>query len=262
MADAGEGFVGEILLLLSSLKHGGQLKQSTMAEHMQGRGIKDLLEEERPRERLLKLGPQALTIPELIALLLGSGTLTKSAIELGAELYRDVAEGSLNKMARFDAKRYQTLNGIGPAKAITLIAAFELSRRRESEVNSWDVITGSEDAYRKLRGHLADLPHEEVWALFLTQSSRLLAKEQISVGTTQQVLFDVAELSRRALEHRAKSVIVAHNHPGGSSRPSSEDIAITRQLQEALALFNIRLLDHLVLTQSEYASLRALGHFA
>ncbi|PID90281.1 MAG: hypothetical protein CSA97_03675 [Bacteroidetes bacterium] len=230
-----------------------------MSEGNKGRRIQDLTSDERPRERLMALGPQALSVPELIAILLGSGTLTKSAIEVGADLFLNEASQSLKEMARFDASRYMRISGIGPAKAVTLIAAFELARRKELEVDDRTHVAGTKEAYALFKPRLADLDHEEAWAMFLNRSSRLLRIERISRGTSKNVLFDVKAITRAALDVDADAVICAHNHPGGVCRASREDIAITSQMQGALALFQIRLLDHLILTQTDYYSMRSHG---
>ncbi|PIE83806.1 MAG: hypothetical protein CSA07_05300 [Bacteroidia bacterium] len=233
-----------------------------MSEEKRGRRIQDLTSDERPRERLMAQGPQALSVPELIAILLGSGTLTKSAIEVGADLFLNEANHSLKTMARFDASRYMRISGIGPAKAVTLIAAFELARRKELEVDDRTRIASTREAYALFRPRLADLDHEEAWAMFLNRSSRLLRLERISRGTSKHVLFDVKAIARMALDLDADAIICAHNHPGGVCRASRDDIAITNQLQAALALFQVRLLDHLVLTQTDYYSMRSHGELS
>jgi DNA repair protein RadC len=216
--------------------------------------IKSWAEEDRPREKLLLKGTSALTDAELIAILIGTGTTSLSAVDLAKNLLQH-SNNSLDDLARFTVKDLMKIKGIGEAKAITIISALELGRRRK-EINTTErpKINGSKDAYELVKGDLMDLPHEEFWVIMLNRANRLLKKHQISLGGVHGTVADPKIIFKTALESLASGIIVAHNHPSGNLTPSQQDIDLTKKLKEAGKLLEIQLLDHLIIAGKNYYS--------
>lgn len=216
--------------------------------------IKDWAEEDRPREKMMEKGEQALSNAELLAILIGSGTTKKSAVEL----MRDVMDSCGNRLSRLSQLSLEELtafNGIGPAKAITLKAAAEMARRRTLETSDDLVsISNAEETYKIMYPIMRDLPHEEFWVLLLNNSSKLLKKVKMSSGGLSATAIDIRLVLKEALLANATHFIVCHNHPSGSLRPSSDDIHITRSLNEAAKLLKIHLIDHVIITDGKYYS--------
>lgn len=210
--------------------------------------------EDRPREKLLLKGTSALTEAELIAILIGSGTAKTSAVELAKKILLQV-NNNLNDLARFTVKDLMRVKGIGEAKAITIVAAIELGRRRkEQDPEEKPKINSSKDAFDHLKGHLMDLPHEEFWVLYLNRSHRILNKKRISEGGVAGTVADPKIIFKLALEELASGVIVAHNHPSGNLTASQSDLDLTRKLKEAGKFLEIQLLDHLIIANQKYFS--------
>jgi DNA repair protein RadC len=216
--------------------------------------IKSWAEEDRPREKLLLKGTSALTDAELIAILIGTGTTSLSAVDLAKNLLQH-SNNSLDDLARFTVKDLMKIKGIGEAKAITIISALELGRRRK-EINTTErpKINGSKDAYELVKGDLMDLPHEEFWVIMLNRANRLLKKHQISLGGVHGTVADPKIIFKTALESLASGIIVAHNHPSGNLTPSQQDIDLTKKLKEAGKLLEIQLLDHVIIAGKNYYS--------
>jgi DNA repair protein RadC len=216
--------------------------------------IKSWAEEDRPREKLLLKGTSALTDAELIAILIGTGTTSLSAVDLAKNLLQH-SNNSLDDLARFTVKDLMKIKGIGEAKAITIISALELGRRRK-EINTTErpKINGSKDAYELVKGDLMDLPHEEFWVIMLNRANRLLKKHQISLGGVHGTVADPKIIFKTALESLASGIIVAHNHPSGNLTPSQQDIDLTKKLKEAGKLLEIQLLDHVIIAGKNYFS--------
>ncbi|MCU0397523.1 MAG: DNA repair protein RadC [Cyclobacteriaceae bacterium] len=216
--------------------------------------IKSWAEEDRPREKLLLKGTSALTDAELIAILIGTGTTSLSAVDLAKNLLQH-SNNSLDDLARFTVKDLMKIKGIGEAKAITIISALELGRRRK-EINTTErpKINGSKDAYELVKGDLMDLPHEEFWVIMLNRANRLLKKHQISLGGVHGTVADPKIIFKTALESLASGIIVAHNHPSGNLTPSQQDIDLTKKLKEAGKLLEIQLLDHVIIASKNYFS--------
>lgn len=216
--------------------------------------IKDWAEEDRPREKMMEKGEQALSNAELLAILIGSGTTKKSAVEL----MRDVMDSCGNRLSRLSQLSLEELtafNGIGPAKAITLKAAAEMARRRTLETSDDLVsISNAEETYKIMYPIMRDLPHEEFWVLLLNNSTKLLKKVKMSSGGLSATAIDIRLVLKEALLANATHFIVCHNHPSGSLRPSSDDIHITRSLNEAAKLLKIHLIDHVIITDGKYYS--------
>ncbi len=217
--------------------------------------IKQWAEEDRPREKLLLKGVSALSDSELLAILIGSGNDEESAVELGKRILSK-AENDLNKLGRMSVSDLvSNFKGIGPAKAITLIAALELGRRRKSaEVIDRKKISSSRDGYDHFFPLLADLNHEETWALLTDRSNKVLTTIQVSRGGISGTVVDIRLILREALNHFASGIILGHNHPSGNCSPSPQDTQITKKLKEAAQWMDITLLDHIIVCGESYFS--------
>jgi DNA repair protein RadC len=216
--------------------------------------IKSWAAEDRPREKLLLKGTAALSDAELIAILLGTGTSAMSAVDVAKSMLQQ-AGNNLDDLARFTVKDLMKIKGIGEAKAITIVSALELGRRRK-EIGTQEKpkITASKDAYDLLKGDLMDLPYEEFWLLLLNRANRVIKKHKISLGGVHGTVADPKIIFKTALEELASGMIVAHNHPSGNLTPSQQDIDLTRKLKEAGKLLEIQLLDHLIVAGKQYYS--------
>lgn len=216
--------------------------------------IRDWNPEDRPREKLLLKGTNALSDAELIAILIGSGTANLSAVEVSKKILLQ-SNNNINLLAKLSVKDLMKVKGIGEAKAITIVAALELGRRRkESDSEEKPKITTSKDAFDQLKGDLMDLPHEEFWVLLLNRAHRVTKKKRISEGGVAGTVADPKIIYKLALEELASGVVVAHNHPSGNLQPSQSDIDLTKKLKEAGRFLEIQLLDHLIITGNRYFS--------
>ncbi len=216
--------------------------------------IRDWNPEDRPREKLLLKGTSALSEAELIAILIGSGTANLSAVEVSKKILLQ-SNNNLNLLAKLSIKDLMKVKGIGEAKAITIVAALELGRRRkESDSEEKPKITTSKEAFDQLKGDLMDLPHEEFWVLFLNRAHRVTKKKRVSEGGVAGTVADPKIIYKLALEELASGVVVAHNHPSGNLQPSQSDIDLTKKLKEAGRFLEIQLLDHLIITGHKYFS--------
>jgi len=216
--------------------------------------IKNWAVEDRPRERFLAKGIQSLSDTELIALLIGSGTKEISAVELARQILKN-ADNSLKQLGKFTVDDLLKLKGIGKAKAISIMAALELGRRRKlSETPAKPKITTSKDVYEELFPLISDLAHEEFWILLLNRANKIIDKYRISQGGTAGTVIDIKIILKRAVEKLASSIILCHNHPSGNLSPSKADINITRKLKESAELMDIKLLDHIIIADNSYFS--------
>lgn len=216
--------------------------------------IREWSPEDRPREKLLLKGTSALSEAELIAILIGSGTTKTSAVELAKKVLQ-LSKNNLNELARMGVKDLMKIKGIGEAKAITIVAALELGRRRKAQdVEEKPKISSSKDAFDLIQGDLMDLPHEEFWVLLLNRMNQVVKKKRISEGGVTGTVADPKIIYKLALEDLATGVIVAHNHPSGNLKPSQSDIDLTRKLKEAGKFLEVQLLDHLIIANRNYFS--------
>jgi DNA repair protein RadC len=216
--------------------------------------IKDWALEDRPREKLLYRGIASLSDYELIAILISSGNAEETAVELSRRIL-DSVKNNLNELGKMGVEDLKRFKGIGEAKAISIIAAMELGRRRnQSAALELEKITCSRDVVNYLRPVMGDLPHEEFWVLFLNRQNKVLHKERFSQGGMTGTVIDVRMVMKKALEVRAISLIISHNHPSGNLDPSEADRKITRQLKEAAKVMEIPLLDHIIVTQAGFFS--------
>ncbi len=221
--------------------------------------IKQQAEEDRPREKLMTKGAEALTNAELLAILIGGGTTKKTAVELMQEVLGNCGNSlrNLNYMTLQDLMRY---NGIGEAKALTIIAAAELGKRRMME-DSRDIPqfrTGT-DVLKFMMPHLQTLIHEKSWVLLLNNNARLLHFAQLSTGGLTETMVDVRMLLKEALLHDATSFILVHNHPSGNLRPSRHDEELTQRVARAAQTLNLRMIDHVIVTEGDYYSFSENG---
>lgn len=211
-------------------------------------------EDDRPREKLMFKGRSALSDAELIAILIGSGNTNETAVQLSKRILKSV-NNNLNAVGKLTINDLTKFKGIGEAKAISIIAALELGRRRkEAEITKRETITTSNDVYQTFKPVLVDLPHEEFWVLLLNRSSAVLKKELISRGGVAGTVVDSKIIFKAAIENLASSVILCHNHPSGNIKPSEQDIQITKKLVEAGKLLEIPILDHVIVSEAGYYS--------
>jgi DNA repair protein RadC len=216
--------------------------------------IKSWAEEDRPREKLSTQGRRALTDAELIAILIGSGSSTESAVELSKRILHHY-DNDLNKLAKASIAELSNFRGIGEAKAISIIAALEIGRRRnETEIKAIETILSSRDGYNLMRRHLVDLNHEEFWIILLGRASKVLGKELISKGGLSGTVADPKIIFHVALQHQASGIILVHNHPSGNLKPSHQDISLTKKLSDAGKMLDIQIFDHLIITDNAYFS--------
>ena len=216
--------------------------------------IKTWALDDRPREKLLLKGKNALSDAELIAILIGSGSREESAVDLSKRILQSV-EGNINKLAKLSVDNLMKFKGIGEAKAISIITALELGKRRQLEsVLEKPKISSSKDVYNIMQPILGDLPHEEFWVIFVNNSNKVLAKTQVSKGGLTATIVDVRLLFKQALELAAVGVLVCHNHPSGKLTPSSADKQLTEKIKQAGITLDIKLLDHLIITEKAYFS--------
>ena len=223
-------------------------------------GIKAWSKDDRPRERLLSFGAEASSTAELIAILFRSGTSSEGGVVSAVDIARKVlalADNNLTRLGRLGIDELTTVKGVGPAKAITLLAALELGRRRKREgISESNSIASPSDAGKLFLEHLGDLIHEEFWAMYLNSANHILELCRISQGGITGTVTDIQGIVRKALALKATGLIVAHNHPSGALAPSEHDIIATNKLKAAAVLFDIRLLDHFIIGQGGYYSMR------
>ncbi|MFT4222769.1 RadC family protein [Dysgonomonas sp.] len=223
--------------------------------------IKDLAEEDRPREKMLLKGVGSLSDAELLGILIASGNKDETAVELAQRILHSVSN-NLNTLGKLTIKDLiKNFKGIGEAKAITIIAALELGRRRKlSEAEVQPQITSSENVFQILHPVLADLKHEEVWALLLNRANKVMKKIQVSKGGITGTVVDIRMIMKEAIDSLASAIILCHNHPSGNANPSGDDNNITRKLKEAGQILDIKLLDHVIICDHSYYSYADKGH--
>lgn len=225
-------------------------KKDTLASN----SIKNWEEKDRPREKLQLQGKEALTNAELFAILIGSGTPQISAVDLCKQIL-EYANNDLSILGKMSIDDFCQFKGIGPAKAITIVAALEIGRRRQSEnVQELKKITSSNDVYRIFLSLLADLAHEEFWVLYLNRGNRILGKERISSGGLSSTTVETKFIIKNALNRLATSIILVHNHPSGNLKPSQSDIDLTNKIKQAGKLLDIITFDHVIVSHEGYFS--------
>ena len=216
--------------------------------------IKNWAVEDRPREKLLKNGTRALSDVELLAILIGSGSVNESAVELSRRILSGV-DNNLNELGKLQTGDLLKFRGIGDAKAVHIMAALELARRwRNYSSQKLQVVSQSADAAAYFRGLLSDLPHEEFWVLLLNRSNRIIDQFMVSQGGIAGTVIDVRIILKTALEKLASNLILCHNHPSGNLQPSQADRQVTEKINAAAHLMDIVVLDHLIIAGDKYFS--------
>jgi len=216
--------------------------------------IKNWSEDDQPREKLLYKGKNALSDAELVAILIGSGSRNESAVELCKRILQQ-NNNQLHQLQKQSIQQLMQFKGIGEAKAITIVAALELAKRLQlSETKELTKIGSSEDVFKLMQPIIGDLPHEEFWVLLLNNSNKVIYKLQLSKGGLTQTVVDIRMLFKTALEHLATALILVHNHPSGQLIASGADKDITQKIKLAGNSLDIKLLDHLIITQTGYFS--------
>lgn len=216
--------------------------------------IKDWAVEDRPREKMLRNGSRSLSDAELIAILIGSGNIDETAVELSRRILVST-DNNLNELGRKGVEYLQQFKGIGEAKAITIVAALELGKRRkESDVFNKNKIAGSKDAADYFIPLLGDLNHEEFWILLLDRGNKIKDNFRISQGGISGTVIDVRLILKAAIDKQASSIILCHNHPSGTLQASDADLKITRKIAEAAKMMDMTVLDHIIIGNNKYIS--------
>ena len=225
-----------------------------MQEYENKVSIKNWAEADRPREKLLAQGKSALSEAELIAILISSGNNEESAVELSRRILNSV-NNNLAELAKLDVADLCKFKGIGEAKAISIIAAMELGRRRNKDaVIERKDFKSSRNVFEYFHSILADLPHEEFWILMLNRANKLISDKRISSGGISGTVVDAKMIFKPALEQSASSIILCHNHPSGNRSPSAEDVALTRKIKDAGKALDINVYDHIIVCNDTYYS--------
>ncbi len=216
--------------------------------------IKKWALDDRPREKLLQKGKLSLSDSELIAILIGSGSRNESAVDLAKKILSS-SRNNLSDLGKLSISQLCKFRGIGPAKAVTIAAALELGRRRRlEEALEQKKITSSNSVYEIMQPIIGDLGHEEFWILYLNNSNKIIEQYQISKGGITGTLVDVRITLKKALEVGAVSLILVHNHPSGNLKASEADKQLTGKLKTAAASLDIKILDHIIVTEKSYLS--------
>lgn len=221
---------------------------------MKNISIKSWALDDRPRKKLMLKGKNTLSNAELIAILIGAGNRQETAVELSKRILLSV-DNDLNSLSKLSIEALMKFKGIGEAKAISIVSALEFGKRKQfTEKKEILKIHSSKDVFNIVQPLIGDIQHEEFWALYLNNSNKVLEKFQLSKGGFTATLVDVRLLYKRALELSAVGVVVCHNHPSGKLKPSSSDIELTEKIKKAGVTLNIKLLDHLIVTEKAYFS--------
>lgn len=216
--------------------------------------IKNWSQDDQPREKLRDKGKSALSDAELVAILIGSGNREESAVTLSKRILSTV-DNNLNALGKLSLKQLITFKGIGEAKAITIAAALELGRRRRgNDALEKNKISSSASVFELMQPVIGELPHEEFWIIYLNNSNKVIQKNQLSKGGITGTLVDVRLVLKTALEVGAVALILVHNHPSGTLKPSEADKNLTQKLKLASQSLDIKVLDHLIITESSYFS--------
>ncbi|MFM9988069.1 RadC family protein [Flavobacterium sp.] len=222
----------------------------------QNLSIKNWSEDDQPREKLMLKGKQVLSDAELVAILIGSGSRSESAVQLSQRILASV-DNNLNALGKLSLKQLTEFKGIGEAKAISIVAATELGRRRRAEETvELKKITSSKAVFDIMQPIIGELVHEEFWVLFLNNSNKVIYKSQISKGGITGTVVDVRMVFKMALEQNAVAIILSHNHPSGKLEASDADKTLTKQLKLAGQQLTIPVLDHIIITENGYLSFR------
>jgi DNA repair protein RadC len=216
--------------------------------------IKDWVLEERPREKMQKQGRASLTNSELLAILISTGTAKKSALDIAREILHKT-DNDLMTLSKWSFSDFCKIDGIGEAKAITIMAALELAgRKNNSTVKQKSSITCSQDAYKLMKHRLEDLNYEEFWVLTLNRKNSIINEYKISEGGITATVVDQRKIFKLALDDKSTGILLFHNHPSGNRNPSESDNQLTKKLKEGGKLLDIAVMDHIIIVQSDYFS--------
>ncbi|MGK0407669.1 MAG: DNA repair protein RadC [Roseivirga sp.] len=230
-----------------------------MPDYKERLAIKSWAEDDRPREKFSSKGSLALSDAELLAILIGSGNRNESAVDLSKRILQSV-QGNLNELARLNLQDLIKFNGIGEAKAISIATALELGKRRNlAEALERKSLKSSQAVYDILQPLIGDLAHEEFWVLYLNNFNKLIHSACISKGGITGTVVDIRQVYNIALQKKATSIILAHNHPSGNIKASQADLNLTRKIVEGGKLLDISVLDHVIVTEKFYYSFRDEG---
>ncbi len=222
--------------------------------------IKDWSDDDKPREKLIVKGKDALSDAELMAILIGSGSRNESAVALSQRILASAK--SLNALGKMTISQLIKFKGIGEAKAVSIVAALELGRRQRAEDTlKLKKITSSKAAFEIMQPIIGELPHEEFWVLFLNNSNKVISKSQLSKGGIAGTLVDIRLIFKLALENGATGLILCHNHPSGDLNPSHADKQITTKIKTAGEILDVKILDHIIVTETKYYSFVDEGIF-
>lgn len=217
-------------------------------------------EADRPREKMMSKGADALTDAELLGILIGSGNTGESAVELMRRIL-SACDNNLNELGKWDVRRFSAFKGMGPAKSLTVMAALELGKRRKlQELKERPQIVYSKDIYDIFHPLLCDSPQEEFWVILLNHGCKVIDKVRISSGGIDGTYVDVRTILREALLQRATQIVLVHNHPSGNPRPSEDDKQLTESIQRGAKTMNIRLADHVIVCDGKYYSFADEGN--
>lgn len=221
--------------------------------------IKEFLEDDRPQERAMKYGCSTLSVADLLALIVRSGLHGKPITEITRNLMR-ANKDSLHHLERLSHNELIKFEGIGEVKALQIEAVLELVRRYNNEdIEELTRITGPEDIYRLMKNKIGNLPHEEIWAIYLNKKNEVMSLRRVTQGTATASVFDSKQILKEALLNNAQAIALCHNHPSGNLKPSIPDDNITRKLHEACRVFDITMIDHLIITVKGYYSYNEHG---
>lgn len=216
--------------------------------------IKSWAEDDRPREKLLQKGRSSLSDAELLAILIGSGSRNETAVDLCKKILSQCSN-NLSELGKLSVKQLMNFKGIGEAKALTIVAAMELGRRRRSEeALEKKKISSSSSVFELMQPEIGELPHEEFWIIYLNNSNKVIEKFPLSKGGITGTLVDVRLALKKALELGATALILTHNHPSGNLNPSTSDKQLTQKLKTAGESLDIKVLDHIIVTEKSYFS--------
>lgn len=223
-------------------------------EDRQKLNINQWAKEDRPREKMMSKGADALSEAELLAILIGSGNTEETAVELMRRMLA-ACHNDLNALARWSVRDYSRFKGMGPAKSITIMAALELGKRRKlQDVRQRTCITSSRDIFDLFHPLMCDLEQEEFWVLLLNQTCKVIDKVRISTGGIDGVYADARSILREALLQRATRISLIHNHPSGNAHPSEQDRQLTERIRKAAGTMNIQLIDHVIVSDDKFYS--------
>jgi DNA repair protein RadC len=216
--------------------------------------INQWAEEDRPREKFMRLGPEALSKAELLAILIGSGSTKESAIDLMKRVLDD-CDNNLNTLGKKSVKDLTQYNGMGPAKAISVLAACELGKRRQlDDVKERKQLKSSFDIYQYMHPIMQDLDIEQAWVILLNQNFKLIKAEQLSSGGISETAVDVRQAMKMAVLNNATVLALAHNHPSNNTSPSKQDDTLTQRFKNACDIMRIHFLDHVIVADGNYYS--------